>query len=93
MLRPLFRAGLSICYGRAEDILVKPVIVAKFGLRHIERKIFLADLMKRSDHATLEDRPETFEGIGMHGTNDILPLCTINDLVRVLPMQLPLAHY
>ena len=80
------------CYGRAEDVLVHAVVIAELKFRHIERKIFLTDLMKRADHATLEDRPEAFDGVGMDCANHILPLCMIDDLVRIVLAKLAIAH-
>ena len=76
------------CYGRAENVLVEPMVVPKLKFRHVERKILFADLMKRPDHATLEDRPESFNGVGMHRTDDVLPLRVIDDFVRILLAQL-----
>lgn len=80
------------CYGRAKDVLVEPVVIAKFKLGHVERKILFADLMKRPHHATLEDRPKALDGVGMHSTYHILPLSMVDDLMRVFLMQLPIAH-
>src|SRR6476660_2692250 len=80
------------CYVRAKNVLVQSVVIPEFELCHIEWKILFADLMKRPDHATLEDRPETFDSIGMHSTNHILPLSMIDNLVRILFCQLPISH-
>jgi hypothetical protein len=54
------RDASASCYGRAKYVLVQPIVVPEFKLRHVERKIFLADLMERANYATLEDRPEPF---------------------------------
>lgn len=101
MLNPVLRftscwhASLSACsatcYRRAEYVTVFPVVVAEFKLRDIERKILFADLMERAHHATLEDRPEAFDGVGMNGSHHIITLRVINDFVRILPLQFVVA--
>ena len=85
-------ARSASCYGCAKYILVEPVVVPELKFRHIEGQIFLADLMKRPDHTTLEDRPKAFDGIGMHGTDDILPFGVIDHFVRVFLMKLAVPH-
>ena len=47
--------------------------------------------MKRPNHPTLEDRPEAFDGVGMHGADYILRLGVVNDLVRELLAKLPVS--
>ena len=80
------------CYSRAEYVLVESVVVPEFKLRHVQRKILFADLMKRTHHATLEDRPEALDGVGVDCANDVLPLRVIDDFVWILFLQLPIAH-
>ena len=48
--------------------------------------------MKRTHHATLKDRPEALDGVGMHCADHILSLGVIDDLVRVLLIQLAVSH-
>lgn len=85
-------ARSASCYGRAKDVLVRPIVVPKLKLGHIEGQIFFADLMKRSHYTTLEDRPEAFDGVGMYCANHVLPLRVVNDLVGIFFMQLAVAH-
>jgi len=42
------------CYGCAEDILIEPMVVPKLKLRHVERKVFFANLMKCPNYTTLK---------------------------------------
>ena len=51
-----------------------PVVVAELELRHIERQIFTAHFMERADHATLQDGPEAFNGVGVHRADHIVAL-------------------
>ena len=60
-------------------------------LVHVQRQILLADLVERAYDPTLHDRPESFEGVGMHRTDHILALDMIPDLVRIQLTQLPVA--
>ena len=80
------------CYGRAKDVCVEAVVVPELEFRHVEWQMFLADLMKRPDHTALEDRPEPLDGVGMHRADYILPLGVINDLVRIVLAEFPVAH-
>lgn len=89
----LATTGSASCYGRSEDVLVQAVVVSKLKLRDVKRKIFLADLMKRTHAATLEDRPKSLDGVDdMYCADHILSLRVVDDLVRVLLAQLPVAH-
>ena len=87
-----FALASASCYGRAEDVLVEPVVVPELKFRHVKGKIFLADFMKRPDHTALEDRPKAFDGVGMDRSNHILPLRVIDDLVRILLLELAVSH-
>jgi hypothetical protein len=48
---------------RPEDVRVLPIVVAELELGNIERHIFAAHFVERTDHATLENRPEAFDGL------------------------------
>ena len=58
-------AHSATCYSRAEDVFVHAIVISELKFRHIDRKIFLADLMKRPDHPTFEDRPKALDGVGV----------------------------
>jgi hypothetical protein len=53
-------------YGRAENVMVAPIVIAKFEFGNIERQIFAVDLVISSDNAALDERPEAFNRIGVN---------------------------
>jgi hypothetical protein len=57
---------------RSKDIRVLPIVIAKLELGDIERHIFSTHFVERSDHTALENRPETFDGLGMNCSDDVL---------------------
>lgn len=61
-------AASASCCGRAEDL---PDVVAELKFRDVEWQIFLTDLVERTDHAALDDRPEAFDGLSVDCTNNI----------------------
>ena len=67
---------------RSENIRVFPIIIAELELGNIERYIFPAYLVEAPDDAALEDRPETFDSLGMDCAHDILPLGMVNGGMR-----------
>src|SRR6478736_10000283 len=88
----LFVLASASCYSCAENVLMESVVVAELKFRHVVRKIFFANFIKRPDHTMLEDRPEALDGVGMNRANHVLTSCMMNDLVRILVAQLPVAH-
>jgi len=80
----LFVLASASCYSCAENVLMESVVVAELKFRHVVRKIFFANFIKRPDHTMLEDRPEALDGVGMHRANHVLTFCMINDLVRII---------
>jgi len=80
------------CYYFREDVLIRAVVIPELKFRHIERQIFLADFVERADYTTLEDRPESFNCIGMDCANHIFPLRMIDHLVRILFAKVTVTH-
>jgi hypothetical protein len=72
---------------RSEDIRVLSIVVAELELGDIERHIFAAHFVECADHATLENRPETFNGLSVNCANDILPSRMVNSRVRVILVE------
>src|SRR5712691_6361469 len=68
---------------RSEDIRVLAIVVAELEFCDIERHIFGAHLVERSDNAALEDRPEAFNRVRMHGTDHIATARMVHALVRI----------
>ena len=65
-----------------ENVSVLPVVVPELKLGDVERQIFLADLVECSDHPALNQRPETFNRIGMHRADNILAARMVDCGVR-----------
>jgi hypothetical protein len=65
---------------RSEDIRILPVIISELELGNIQRHIFPAHFVERADHATLEDRPETFDCLCVNCANDISTSCVFGAL-------------
>lgn len=84
---------ISACLDRCtEDVSIQALIIPKFKLVNVEMQILLADLVERANDPALHDGPKAFDGIGMNSPDDVLPPCMIDDLVRILFIQLPVAH-
>lgn len=75
-----------------EDVRVLAVIVAELEFRDIERKVFLAHLMKRSDHAALHEGPEALDGLSVNGPHDILALGMVNARMGEFSVEMLIAH-
>jgi hypothetical protein len=71
----------------SENVYIHAVIIAELELGNIERHIFSAHFVEGADDATLEDRPEAFDGLRMHGSDDVLPLGVVNGRVRVFSVK------
>jgi hypothetical protein len=80
----LFVALLASLDRRSENIRILPVIVAELELRDIERHIFAAHLVERTDYAALEDRPEAFDGLSMDCADDVLASRVVNGRVWII---------
>jgi hypothetical protein len=72
---------------RSENIRILPVIITELEFGNIERHIFPAHFVECADHATLEDRPESFDGLSVDRADDILASGVINDAMRVLTIK------
>jgi hypothetical protein len=68
---------------RPENIRILPVVISELELSNIQRHIFAAHFVKRADNATLEDRPEAFNGLSVDRADDVLAFGVINDAVRI----------
>jgi hypothetical protein len=66
----------------SENVVVISIVVSELKLSDVQMQIFLADLVVGSHDAALEDRPETFNRIGVNRTNDVLANGMIDGLMR-----------
>jgi hypothetical protein len=74
-----------------EDVRILAIIVAELKLRDVQRHIFGAHLVERVDHAALEDRPETFNRVGVNRADHVVlaALARPRRIWRRLFKQLP----
>jgi hypothetical protein len=71
-------------YRFAENIGFVPIVESKLKLIQIQRQIFLADVMVRSDDATLQQRPERFHCVCMRDASYVLASRMINELMLAI---------
>lgn len=53
-----------------EDVRIQALVIAKLELVDVEMQILLADFVERAYDPAFHDGPETFDGVGMHGTKE-----------------------
>lgn len=51
-------ARLASINRRSENVVIESVVVAKLKFRDVQRPIFGADLVERTDNAALKDAPK-----------------------------------
>ncbi len=77
---------------RSENVIVHPVVIAELEFCDVQRQILGADLVERADDTALKDAPETFNRLGVNGTDDVLSLRMIDGRVREFYAQLIVAN-
>jgi hypothetical protein len=60
-------------YSRTEDVGVIAIVVTELKFGNVERHILATDLVEGADNAAFHQRPETFNRVGVHGTNNVIP--------------------
>jgi hypothetical protein len=70
------------CYRFSENIRVHSVVVPELKLRNVEGHVLGADFVERANNAALNQRPETFNRVGVNGTDDIFLRLVANETVR-----------
>lgn len=68
---------------RFENVWIIAVIIPELKLGNIEWHVFGADFVESANNATLKDTPKSLDGVGVNGTDDILPAMVIDGLARV----------
>jgi hypothetical protein len=81
---PASSVASASSYRFAENVRVLPVIVTELELIQVKRKIFLADVVVRPDYSTLEQRPEAFDGVGMHMAGNVFVLGVLRPVPSVV---------
>ena len=77
---------------RSENVGVIPVIVTELELRAVQRHIFGAHFMERTDYATLEDRPEAFNGLSVDCADNVLTFGVIDKGVWIFLVEMLIAN-
>jgi hypothetical protein len=67
---------------RTEDVRIVAIVIAKFELVNVERKILVTHFMERADDATLYQRPKAFNGLRMYVAMHVLTDPVIHHAVR-----------
>src|SRR5579863_5931120 len=75
-------ATSAIRYDCSECVIIVPVVVPELELIDVERQVGLADLVKIANDAPLNQRPETFDVLRVHRTDNVLVMCVADDLMR-----------
>src|ERR1700674_4142564 len=92
LMQPLGGEVSCSLNGRSENIVVKAIIIPELELRNVEMQISFADIVECPHDASLEDRPETLNRIGVNRTDDVLPPSMIDGGVRVIPAETMVAN-
>src|ERR1700690_3062301 len=84
---------LGLCNRRSENVVIHPVIVAKFKLSDIQRKVLFADVVERADHAAFENAPETFNRVRVHSPDNVITASMVDsDVLRKILVQMLVAN-
>src|SRR5579863_9121044 len=68
---------------RAEDIGVFAIVISELKFCDVKMQIFSADLVKSSNIAAFQDRPEAFDGLRMDRTVNVLMRAVVNSLMGI----------
>jgi hypothetical protein len=83
----LAAACSALCYHVSEDVSILTVIMAIRKLRQVQWQIGFADIVKRADHATLQQAPKAIKVRGMNVPAHVFPLHMIHRLMWELALQ------
>lgn len=75
---------LASVYCCPEDVWIEAVVVSELKLRNVQRHIFGRHFVERADHASFEDRPETFNRVGVNRADNVLAFVVIDSQARIL---------
>jgi hypothetical protein len=78
-LKPQYSAPVLASFDRrSENVRVLPVIITELEFGNIERHVFPAHFVECTDHAALENRPETLDGLSVDRSDDVLAPGMVN---------------
>jgi hypothetical protein len=76
---------------RPENIRVLAIVVAELKFRDVQRHILFADLMKRADNTTFQDRPKTLNRVRVHRADHVLTLTMADSGARIFAAKVAIA--
>jgi hypothetical protein len=75
----------------AEYVRIYTIVIPELKFSDVQMQILFADLVKGSDYAALQNRPEAFDGLCMDGADDVLPSTMVNGAMRIALVGQPAA--
>jgi hypothetical protein len=75
-------------YSGTKYINILPIVVPELKLRNVQRHMLG---VQRANDTTLQDRPETFNSVGVNCADDILATVMAHETVRIFLTKLPVA--
>src|SRR6266446_2051952 len=70
-----------------ENVRVLTVVVAELELGDIDRQMLAAHLVERAHHSALNQRPETFNRVGVDRADNVLAYGVVDDAMRILALH------
>src|ERR1700747_392730 len=77
-------ASSASAYRCSEDVGIEAIILSKLKFSDVERHIFGRHFVERADNAAFEDRPKTFNRVGVNCADYVLMFVVIDGAVRIL---------
>jgi hypothetical protein len=66
----VFAGFLATIDRRAENVIVKAIVIPKLELCNVKWQVFGANLVERAHDAALENAPEAFNGLGVDSADN-----------------------
>ncbi len=83
---------LASAYRRSENVAIEAIVVTELKFRDVQRQVFRANFVECAYHSALNKRPESFDCIGMHSTDNILTACVVDSGVGKVFVEVLIAH-
>ena len=75
-----------------KNVRITAIIIAELEFGNIERHIFAAYLVERTNDTAFDDGPKAFDGLSMNGTDDILLFGMVNDGMRIFAIKAAISN-
>ena len=70
-------------YDQVKGVLVVPVVMPELEFIDVERHVGIRHLVMGADDPALNQRPEAFDGVGVHRADNVLVVRVADDFVRI----------